>query len=297
MPWGGTRRFIAAATPALLAVVICGGLSVAADGTPPDLRAVLAPPPAADYIEATPRDDTLDGAFDAKRYADFVSAVNEDDDSGLATDLVAYGFSRGYGLTWIQRGTRYYLEEFVFEFRFAAGARSWFGDEKDGTATMDVYRGELEGGTTIPGAWTARISTSGTFGAYRVGFVKGNDYYEVSIYSSTADLTSVALKQAQAQYDLAPASTTPPGLISSVVKGKGSTMTAVAWVAGGMLTVILIGTVVIIVLLMTRRRRPAPVPAQGMYSDIPMHATRSPDGAYWWDGVTWRPVVPPRSPY
>jgi len=68
-------------------------------------------------------------------------------------------------------------------------------------------------------------------------------------------------------------------------------------VAGGMLTVILIGTVVIIVLLMTRRRRPAPVPAQGMYSDIPMHATRSPDGAYWWDGVTWRPVVPPRSPY
>ena len=123
MPWGGTRRFIAAATPALLAVVICGGLSVAADGTPPDLRGVLAPPPAADYIEATPRDDTLDGAFDAKRYADFVSAVNEDDDSGLATDLVAYGFSRGYGLTWIQRGTRYYLEEFVFEFRFATYAR------------------------------------------------------------------------------------------------------------------------------------------------------------------------------
>ena len=96
--WGGTRRFLASVALAFLALLY-GGLSVAADGTPGDLRSVLAPPPAVDYIEATPRADTLDGAFDAKGYADFVSAVNSDDDSGLATDLTLYGFSRGYGMT------------------------------------------------------------------------------------------------------------------------------------------------------------------------------------------------------
>ncbi len=284
-----------AALLALLALP-AAGLTAAADGSPEDLRTVLGPPQASDFIEATPRADTLDGAFDAKGYAAFITAVNEDDASSLEGVLIGYGFSRGYGLTWIQRGTRQYLEEFVFEFRLATGAKLWFGDEKDGTATMNEYRGELAGGTTIPGAWTGRVSTDGPFGAYRVGFVKGNDYYVISADSQDTDLTGMAVRQAQAQYDFAPGSTTPPGILSSTFKGNRN-LTAVAWVAGGMLTIILIGTVVIIVLLVTRRRRPTPVPVQGLYSDIPMHATRSPDGAYWWDGVTWRPVVPPRSPY
>jgi hypothetical protein len=293
MVWGGTRRF-AAATMLALAAVLSAGLAAAAAATPADLRSVLVPPPENDYIEATPRPDTLDGPFDAKGYADFVSAVNSDDASGLATDLTAYGMTRGYGLTWTQRGTQNYLEEFVFEFRLASGAKYWLADEKDGTATMDQFRGELVGGSTIPGAWTGRVSSSGDFGAYRVGFVKGNDYYEISIDSHATDLTSVALKQAQAQYDFAPSSTTPPGILSTTF--KSANLTAVAWVVGGMLTVILIGTVVV-VLILARHRRHAPVPVQRVYSDVPLNATRSPDGAYWWDGVTWRPVGPPRSPY
>jgi hypothetical protein len=298
MSWGGTRRFSAAVALAValaLSLVLFGGVSAAADGTPEDLRSVLAPPPATDYIEASPRPDTLDGAFDAKGYADFVSAVDGDDASSLEGLLTGYGFSRGYGLTWIQRGTRYYMEEFVFEFRLATGAKFWLGEEKDGTSTMKEYRGELDGGTTIPGAWTGRVSTDGPYGAYRVGFVKGNDYYVISVDSTTTDVTDVALKQAQAQYDFAPGSTTPPGIISAAIKGNRN-LTAVAWVVGGMITIILIGTVAIL-LLLARHRRPAAVIAQGTYSDVPMNATRSPDGAYWWDGVTWRPVVPPRSPY
>jgi len=293
MFWGGTRRF-AAATILALAAVLSAGLSAAAEATPADLRSVLAAPPENDYVEATPRPDTLDGPFDAKGYADFVSAVNSDDASSLATDLTAYGMTRGYGLTWIQRGSQNYLEEFVFEFRLASGAKYWLADEKDGTSTMDQFQGELAGGSTIPGAWTARVSASGEFGAYRVGFVKGNDYYEISIDSHAADLTSLAQKQAQAQYDFAPGSTTPPGILSTTF--KSANLTAVAWVIGGMLTVVLIGTVVV-VLILARRRRPATVAMQGVYSDVPLNATRSPDGAYWWDGVSWRPVVPPRSPY
>ena len=284
-----------AAVTLALCLLLGAAISVAADGKPGDLRSVLAPPPAADYVEASPRPDTLDGSFDAKGYADFVSAVNGDDASSLEGLLTGYGFSRGYGLTWNQRATRYYMEEFVFEFRLATGARFWLGDEKDGTSTMKEYRGELVGGTTIPGAWTGRVSTDGPYGAYRVGFIKGNDYYVISVDSTTTDVTDVALKQAQAQYDFAPGSTTPPGIISSTIKGNRN-LTAVAWVVGGMITIILVGTVVSLVIL-ARHRRSAMTITQATYSDVPMSATRSPDGAYWWDGMTWRPVVPPRSPY
>jgi hypothetical protein len=58
------------------------------------------PRAAATQVEATARPDTLDGPFDAKGYADFVSAVNSDDASSLARDLAAYGMTRGYGLSW-----------------------------------------------------------------------------------------------------------------------------------------------------------------------------------------------------
>lgn len=283
-----------------LCLLLGAALSAAADASPADLRSVIAPPPANDYIEASAKPDQLDGAFDAKGYADFISAVNDDDASSLEGYLTRYGFTRGYGVTWIERGTRNYFEVFVFEFKRPTGAQLWFADEKDGTSTMDEYRGELAGGTTIPGAWTGRVSSSGSFGAYRVGFVKGNDYYVLSLDSSTADLTSIVLRQAQAQYDFAPKSTLPPGVVPPAVAAANSnrnTMTAVAWVVGGMITIVLIGTIVIVLLLLFRRRTPAAVPVQSLYSDIPLDATRSPDGAYWWDGVTWRPVVPPRSPY
>ena len=53
----------------------------------------------------------------------------------------------------------------------------------------------------------------------------------------------------------------------------------------GIATAILSAGIIVLVTMVALWRRSDPIP-----TPVPTGATRSPDGYYWWDGATWRPV-------
>lgn len=231
---------------AAFAVAASLGLSqagAAAAGAQMDLGAILAPAPSSDYLEVPPG-PVIDGPFNARIYAAYVTAVNGSDASKVVPTLERDGLRRGFGRSWLQLGTGYGLYERVFEFATAAGAGHWLNRQRFGNQALSQYRGPLAEAPRIPGSWTAQLTKPTGFRFFRVAFTKGNDEYEVTFGSGTADHTSAALAQAQAQYARAPRYTIAP---ASAGLGKVA-------VGARVVLVVVVGLLAIIVWV--RRRRP-----------------------------------------
>lgn len=251
------RRASACALAALFCLFLLGVLPAEA-AAPTNLGAILALPPGPDYIEPmTTSSLYLEGAFDAHRFASWVTLIDRGDRSGFEPLLKSYRFTRGYARTWWLPGTDYLLEEFVFEFAADSGASRWLAGERQGTSLMAEYRGPLAGGSDLPYAWTARVSIEGPNGADRVAFANGNDEYEISFESGADDLTALALKQGQAQYALAPARSVPPPASNGAGAPAGASfvpaLTAIRWI--GLAVAALIAAMTGLTMLVVARRR------------------------------------------
>jgi hypothetical protein len=237
---------------ALAALTVAASLGLApagaaAAGTPVDLGAILAPAPGSDYLEV-PHGPVIDGPFNARVYAAYVTAVNGSDASKVVPTLERDGLKRGFGRSWLQLGTGYGLYERVFEFATAEGAGQWLIRQHVGNQALSEYRGPLAESPSIPGSWTAQLTKANGFRFFRVGFTKGNAEYEVTFGSGSTDNTSAALAQAQAQYARAPRYTIAPAAGPGLGIGQLGVAARIALVA------------VICVLLITVwvRRRPPP---------------------------------------
>jgi hypothetical protein len=267
-----------------------------------NLRDLLTPPATTDWVSVDPSPVNLVGYFNAHDYANFLKAVGTSPGS-LETTMSLYGFTRGYGLEWEQRGTHDLLVERVFEFRDSGGANSWYSDLKSGSETASHYSGAIAT-PTIPHSFGAVLRGTGTDRQYRVEFAKGNLMFVVHMDSDTNDLSTPAVAQAAAEYASAPSqSDVPPGAGQAV-----NDLVRNVEIAAGALLVAL-ALVVAVTLLLATRRRPQPMaPAAGVAMspdgaywwdggrwrdasiEVPPTATRSADGAFWWDGRAWRPV-------
>jgi hypothetical protein len=240
---------------------------VAAAAAPTDLRAVLAPPPSSDYVELTYSLNRLVGPFDAHAYAVWDTGGDRQRTSDVETTLASDWFTRGYARTWLKQGTDQALEEFVFEFATSLGAGYWNLQVSDSSSSVPDFRGPLAGGSPIPNSWTAKVSSDGTSGAHWVGFTRGNDTYFVDALSDKDDLTNLALQQADAQYKLAPASTsTTPFAIPSarrpfVPVPPKAVLETVMWLGLGVAALIAAGTAVTILVLGLRQKPSRPPPA------------------------------------
>jgi hypothetical protein len=251
------RTACAGALAAVFGLILLQALPAAA-ATPSNLGAVLALPPSPDYIEPMPTSSQyLEGAFDAHRFASWVTLIDGGDRSGFEPLLKSYQFTRGYARTWWLPGTDYLLEEFVFEFAADSGASRWLAGERQGTSKMAEYRGPLAGGSDLPYAWTARVSIEGPNGADRVAFTNGNDEYEISFESGADDLTALALRQAQAQHALAPARSVPPQRSNATNAPAAASflpvLSAIRWI--GLAVAAVIAAMTGLALLLIARRR------------------------------------------
>lgn len=298
----GVRAPIAAAIATLAILVGATPASVT------DLRTLLASPQGTDWVSVDPSSTSLVGEFSAHDYVTYLKAAGSNPGS-TETAMNLYGFTRGYGLEWEQRGTMDILVERVFEFRDSAGANGWYSDLKRGSQTMKEYLSSIDT-PTIPHSFGAVLRFSDSSRQFRVEFAKGNLMFVVHMDSSADDLASAAVAQAASMYETAPAqSQVPPGAgqaVNDIVRNVE--------IAAGALIVVLALIVAIAVLVATRRRRPVAALAGGVTMspdgaywwdggqwrnaslEVPPMAMRSPDGSFWWDGRAWRPIPGPRPP-
>jgi hypothetical protein len=300
---------------AALAIALAAAIPVIAlaDSPVADLGSVLAPTPAADYVEATPDATILDGPFTAQEYADFINA-NGLNGNGVVAAFAVYGFKRGYAGTWVERGRQRVLVERVFEFSAGSGAHSFFGNNKLGAQTSKIYTGDIDT-SAVPKSFGVRADEKGT-SEFIALFEKGNDVYEVLMASQTEDLTPELQAQLLAQYRFAPDQTIPKSQwTSSFTAGVSNSPAFVtgAILAGVVILALMLGVVVLVIALVRRGSRAQPVPIglslspDGAYwwdgtqwrdatLEAPPGAHRSPDGAFWWDGQAWRALPAPRFP-
>jgi hypothetical protein len=286
-------------------------LPAAAFATPspsPALSGILAPPPKSDYVEAGATNSTLlEGQFDAKTFVTKTQAPNAVE---AEQTLTHDGFVDGYWRTWVQSGTQHVLIEVAIAFTGNEGAKRWLGASELAAKSDNSYQKSL--------SVTGIDSYFGAHYLYAVNhsvgeefaFVKGNDYFDLVFVSGKDDLGTSAATQATAQYKSAPDFTIPKSQWPETT--KSSTAYQVGFFLGPVILLALIAGVILLVVglvLRSRRRRPAFVGAvPGAMAGAVPGATpaaavqMSPDGAFWWDGQTWRDAqheVPPmaqRSP-
>jgi hypothetical protein len=281
-----------------------------------DLHTLLAPPPSSDWLDVPSTRSNLVGDFTAHGYATYLQSVGSS--PGAAEfDLNLYGFTRGYALDWVQRGSRDVLVERAFEFRDGSGARSWYSLRRLADKTFNEHTRDIPMPPSVPNSFGALFTWPDGTLQIRIEFWKGNVEYEIHTDTFTNDLTATAIAQAVTQYGYAPSHTdVPPGAGQAVNDWLHNIGIAV----GALVVAVAIVTTITIVLI-TRRRRPAALlvggpgmapagptmTADGAYwwdgqrwrdaaAEAPATAPRSPDGAHWWDGRTWRPVPAPRPP-
>src|SRR5438128_7564874 len=184
------------------------------------------------------------------------------------------------------------------------------------------WLGAAELAAKAEASYTKSLSTTGIdnyFGAHYLypvnhsvgeefAFVKGNDYFDLVFVSPKDDLGTSAPTQATAQYKFAPDATIPKSQWPETI--TNSSAYQAGFVVGRVLFFVLIAAVIlavagIVIWLVRRRPRlvgavPGAMPV-AMASAMPVAAAApgpqmSPDGAFWWDGQTWRDAqheVPP----
>jgi hypothetical protein len=261
-----------------------------------DLHSLLSAPTGADWVDVGSLPTNLVGDFTAHDYAGFLQA-NGTSPGQTEFDLNLYGYTRGYGLEWQQRGTNDVLVERVFEFRDSRGAAYLYSSFKRGSQTATQYDRDIAVPASLPNSFGAVLNASDGSFQYRVEFEKGNLVFVVHMDSNQNDLSAAAVTQAAVEYDGAPSQTqVPPGAgqaVNNWLRNIG--------IAAGALVVAVAIVITITIVLITRRNRPAVFVAGGpaIPSGGPM---MSADGAYWWDGQRWRdasveaPATAPRSP-
>jgi hypothetical protein len=266
---------------------VCAALLVAASpsgaAAATDLSGYLAPPPDSTWNNVT-GNDVLDGPFTAHSYAAFVAGADATPNN-VESDLTSLGFLAGFAREWYQPALGEELIERIFQFKSASGATEWYqGVKSDSQGSTDAT-GSFDT-STIPDSFGVILRNPGGSKQWRLDFMRGPLVFIVHTDAANADLASLAVRQAGAEYDLA--GSAPRG----VSGGAPSTTSVPGWIlwaiAGtSIFVVLLIAGVLVSVLLMTGR------PRQTLAHGV----TMSPDGYYWWDGSRWRLVAtdpPPR---
>lgn len=251
---------------AALAALLGGSSPTAAA---PDLRSLLADAPGFSWREASGGDpNVIEGPFTATSYADFVARSSGSGGSTLSA-LNDDGFNGGYGREWQQLGSHDLLIERVFQFDSASGASSFYADIKSNTESRATYQGTIPAASTIPNSFGAILKDPKFPTQWRVDFHRDNRIFVVHTDSDTSDLASLAVSQAEKEYN--------PG--TSAGQQAPPWLKPVLYGGVAVVLVIFLAGLVTLVLLVSRPR-----PAAAAAAPIQM----SPDGAYWWDGARWR---------
>jgi hypothetical protein len=283
---------VTGATLVCLSLFGLGSVNALATPSPsPPLEGVLAPPPASDYIEATPGGaGLLEGPFNSRDWS--LLAASGTEATRTQQTLDRDGFVAGYGRTWVQRGTRHVLIEGVFAFSGGRGAKSYFSQSQLADKALPSYKGPLtvEG---IPTYYGEQLYDAAQ-GLYTHAFavVKGNDLFLTAVASLKDDLGNSGATQTKKQYDLAPPFTIPPAQWPSEGTTAANDIGRVA--AGVLIGVLVLGVIGVIVGFVIRSRQRPSMLIAGASPAVTV--TLSPDGKYWWDGVAWKDTeqeVPP----
>jgi hypothetical protein len=274
------------AAAALAAVVLGPVDAMGAPSPSPRLETLLTAPPAADFREE-PGLMAIAGTFDAQQYVQFLDPQNSE---GIESALRSDGFVLGFTRSWVEEASTRILLELVIAFSGREGAVRWLSRSEKADKADTTYRKAIPvaGLDTYYGAHFADPATA--LYADVVSFVKGNDYFLVSLVSRADDLGDTAAMQTRKQFAAAPADTIPPSqwpeAAGSLVVGPLVVQRWLALLIGGagLLIVILLGLGTLYLLRRTRRCAMRVVPPDAM---------RSEDGLYWWDGAAWRLIDKP----
>ena len=303
----------ALAAVAAASVLLAPFVAAASPHLSPSLATVLAEPPASEFVPEAGFLTALQGDFDA---VDYVAILSANKPAQTLSTLKSDGFVAGYGRSWVQNRTNHLLLEAVIAFSGAAGAKRWLPDAR----TLDQNGGFFSSTFSLAGIDTQFgdhfSNPAGPAYADSAGFVKGNDYFFVYMFSRKDDLVDGVARQARQQYDIAPAGTIPPAqwpenASNNSVAGNLGAVGVAAGAVASLVIGLLVGLVVVLV-IQRRRRRPAAtgagasiqMSADGHYwwdgqawrdatTSAPPGAQRSADGHYWWDGTKWRPISTP----
>ena len=180
--------------------------SVSDPPSPATLRATLADPVGAGFVEAdrgTP--NVLEGPFNAQSYADYFQTDKKTHDA-LVSSLTKEGFLAGYARSWYKLGSRTFLGEAILAFQASTGAMSAVQLSKLQYATSPTFR-SFEDVSAIPQSFAVTVRDPDGFSWTVVLFAKGNDAIAVIEGSDSDYMTAGALAQAETEYAFAPPST------------------------------------------------------------------------------------------
>ena len=265
-----------------------------------DLSKALAPPAGSDWFEESATATVIDGPFTVHQYAMFLQAAGDTAQQAADNEsaLNSYGMTGGYGREWEQRsGARDLLVERVFAFQGSSGADSWYADLKDGAETAKDFSSDFPTEQSVPNSFGVILKSTDGTNQYRVDFKYQNLVFVIHADSLQNDLKTFALGQATAEWDMQ-ARPTPSPSAGRAGSGAASIHTppnfvVIALVSTGALVLLAITIGVVLFLLSRTGGRPATT------GYAPATVQMSPDRAYWWDGVQWRPAdtsTPPAAP-
>ena len=283
--------FAAAVASALLGA----GTALASPSPSPPLDTLLATPPGSGYVSDSSTIPQVDGRFDA---VDFLFILGPPKPSKTLATLKDDGFVQGYGRTWVDRSARHFLVETVVAFGGGAGAGRWLPEARALNQRHPYFDHEISvSGIGLDMVFGSHFAyPAGPQYADVVGFVKGNDFFYLYLFSEKDDLGDTAARQAKEQYDSAPANTIPESQWPESTSNRKSFNVPPSWIVViiPVVSVIVLAGLGLVALLLIRgmgRLEPGAAYAAG-----PGGVQMSPDGYYWWDGQAWRPTVPPAPP-
>jgi hypothetical protein len=234
----------------------------AAVPSPATLRATLADPVEANFVEAdVGAQGSLEGPFDANAYADYYRAFGTSETDirrGLQT-LKRNGFVGGYARQWYQLRSQSVMGELVMVFGSKGGATA------SEQASKQRYAQDTSFGSFIDSSQFGKDSFAATLTSYGydwtvILFAKGNGLFAVSRASSSDYMTSEALAQAQRAFTVAPSSIAVSAQ-SSAHAGFTQYLRSIA--AVGVIMLLAVATVVAVIVFVVRAPRPRPSVAVG----------------------------------
>jgi hypothetical protein len=274
----------AAGVGLVVAFMLLGRQAAPAAPSPsPSLDSILEPPTSGGYVRDSTIFTPIEGNFDA---VDYLGILGPRKPSETLGTLREDGFVQGYGRAWFDRAANRFLVEVVVAFAGGAGAGRWLPEAHALSADNSSFKNDLPV-SGIDAAFGAHFEDPST-PAYvdEIGFVKGNDFFYLYMFSTKNDLADSATKQARRQYDSAPPQTIPPSKWPENSSNNSSSTSlslppiGIAIIASAGAAV-LVAALLLALLLISRGRRGRPGAAQGSLQ-------MSPDGNYWWDGQAWR---------